>query len=258
MLVLDKGRSIYFGPTKEAKAYFMSLGFECENRKSTPDFLTGITNPQERKIRNGVDESTVPLNSVDLEAAYKQSEHYQRAMKELEEYERQLKEEVCFITLIFTLRIHTNYISRALWPISRKRFKSRKPREQARSPSTQPVFGSKCLPSLFAKPLCGGETSLVSSQDTFLSLFKDWFMVLFSTKCPSLQLVDFFVVLLFSLLFCSMLSYVTVLFEEKSKSINSLYSFHKENFSVHSMVDVLSRSKSHMQCIILLPITLLK
>lgn len=94
VLVLDKGRCIFFGPTKEAKPYFLGLGFECENRKSTPDFLTGITNPQERKIREGIDESSVPLNSVELEAAYKQSDVYQRAMRELEDYEQQLKEQV--------------------------------------------------------------------------------------------------------------------------------------------------------------------
>jgi ABC-type multidrug transport system ATPase subunit len=38
--VLEKGRVIYFGPTKEAKKYFLSLGFKCEPRKSTPDFLS--------------------------------------------------------------------------------------------------------------------------------------------------------------------------------------------------------------------------
>ena len=65
VLVLDKGVCIYFGPANQAKPYFEELGFECERRKSmsftllykiktiigTPDFLTGITNPNERKAR---------------------------------------------------------------------------------------------------------------------------------------------------------------------------------------------------------------
>lgn len=88
VLVLDKGRCIFFGPAKEAKQYFLDLGFDCEHRKSTPDFLTGLTNPQERKIRAGAE--NVPTNSVDLEAAYKRSPNYARAMQELKEYEAQI------------------------------------------------------------------------------------------------------------------------------------------------------------------------
>lgn len=44
VLVFDKGKMIYFGPTKEAKQYFLDLGFVCEPRKSTPDFLSTFSN----------------------------------------------------------------------------------------------------------------------------------------------------------------------------------------------------------------------
>lgn len=91
VLVLDKGRCIFFGPIKEAKQYFVDLGFECENRKSTPDFLTGLTNPQERRIRPGAE--NVPLSSVDLETAYKNSVHFQRAAQEIQDYEAQIAAE---------------------------------------------------------------------------------------------------------------------------------------------------------------------
>lgn len=43
--VMDKGRLIYFGPAKEAKQYFVGLGFKCEPRKSTPDFLSMSSSP---------------------------------------------------------------------------------------------------------------------------------------------------------------------------------------------------------------------
>lgn len=91
VLVLDKGRCIFFGPIKDAKPYFERIGYECENRKSTPDFLTGITNPQERKIRAGAE--NVPTTSADLEQSYKSSPEYERAMQELKEYEQQLIDE---------------------------------------------------------------------------------------------------------------------------------------------------------------------
>lgn len=95
MLVLDRGRPIYFGPTKEAKQYFVDLGFECEPRKTTPDFLTGISNPQERRVRKGF-EDKVPGNSLELEEAFLNSEQHTRSLKELAEYEQTIREEVYY------------------------------------------------------------------------------------------------------------------------------------------------------------------
>ncbi|RKO85630.1 P-loop containing nucleoside triphosphate hydrolase protein, partial [Blyttiomyces helicus] len=69
VMVLDKGRTIFFGPVARAKQYFIELGFDCEPRKSTPDYLTGVTNPQERKIRPGF-EGKVPATASQLEAAW--------------------------------------------------------------------------------------------------------------------------------------------------------------------------------------------
>ncbi|PRP75001.1 hypothetical protein PROFUN_07394 [Planoprotostelium fungivorum] len=84
VLVLEKGRCIYFGPISEAKQYFIDLGFECEPRKTTPDFLTGVTNPQERKIRKGF-ENIVPLDPVALEARWIESEAKKKADRALKE-----------------------------------------------------------------------------------------------------------------------------------------------------------------------------
>ena len=52
-LVLYEGYEIYFGPTKEAVAYFEGLGFVKKERATTPDFLTSITNPAERIVKRG-------------------------------------------------------------------------------------------------------------------------------------------------------------------------------------------------------------
>lgn len=84
----------YFGPTKEAKQYFIDLGFDCEARKSTPDFLTGISNLQERIVRPGF-EDTAPKSSAELERAYHESSTFKRVKQELFEYEEEIKTEVC-------------------------------------------------------------------------------------------------------------------------------------------------------------------
>ncbi|KAI9264255.1 ABC-2 type transporter-domain-containing protein [Phascolomyces articulosus] len=93
VLLLDQGRCLYFGPVTEAKAYFEDLGFYCQPRKSTPDFLTGLCNPAEREIQQGIDPNTVPRHASDFERAYQSSDMYQRMLSELQEYENRLAHE---------------------------------------------------------------------------------------------------------------------------------------------------------------------
>ncbi|EGC32790.1 hypothetical protein DICPUDRAFT_155216 [Dictyostelium purpureum] len=90
VLILEKGRCIYFGSTQDAKQYFLDMGFDCELRKSTPDFLTGITNPQERKVKKGF-EGNVPITSEDFETAWLKSEQYQNSINEINEYEKKVE-----------------------------------------------------------------------------------------------------------------------------------------------------------------------
>eukprot|EP01133_Synstelium_polycarpum_P019406 gene19406-23237_t len=92
VLILEKGRCIFFGPIGEAKQYFLDMGFDCEPRKSIPDFLTGVTNPQERIVRPGF-EGRVPETSVEFEEAWKGSRQYSVAMDEQTAYEKQIEVE---------------------------------------------------------------------------------------------------------------------------------------------------------------------
>jgi len=48
VMVIDKGRQVFLGPAKEARAYFEGLGFLPKPRQTTPDYLTGCTDPFER------------------------------------------------------------------------------------------------------------------------------------------------------------------------------------------------------------------
>ncbi|EGC32812.1 hypothetical protein DICPUDRAFT_155206 [Dictyostelium purpureum] len=90
VMILEKGRCIYFGPINKAKQYFLDLGFDCEPRKSTPDFLTGVTNPQERIIRQGF-EGRVPETSAEFETVWRNSEIYRDMLREQEEYEKKIE-----------------------------------------------------------------------------------------------------------------------------------------------------------------------
>ncbi|KAM0718631.1 hypothetical protein Q7P37_005702 [Cladosporium fusiforme] len=91
VLVIDDGRQVFMGPAKEAKQYFIDLGFECPPRQTTADFLTAVTDPVERRFREGW-ESRAPKTAEELEKAFKASEHYKKLFTDMEDYERHIKE----------------------------------------------------------------------------------------------------------------------------------------------------------------------
>lgn len=86
-LVLYEGRQIFFGPADEAKQYFINLGFECPARQTTPDFLTSMTSPLERLVRDGF-EGRAPRTPDEFATAWKNSAEYQRLQGQLEQYKQ--------------------------------------------------------------------------------------------------------------------------------------------------------------------------
>lgn len=81
--VLYEGRQIYYGPAGKAKRYFEDQGWYCPPRQTTGDFLTSITNPGERKAREGW-ENKVPRTPEDFEKAWTQSNDYKTLVAELD------------------------------------------------------------------------------------------------------------------------------------------------------------------------------
>ncbi|KAF5876182.1 putative abc transporter protein [Botrytis fragariae] len=77
VLLLYDGYQIYSGPAGDtAKRYFTNLGFECPPRQTTPDFLTAITSPDERRVKIG-HSPPPPLDPAGLADAFRKSSHYQ-------------------------------------------------------------------------------------------------------------------------------------------------------------------------------------
>ncbi|KAJ3034834.1 hypothetical protein HDV00_004597 [Rhizophlyctis rosea] len=81
IILMANGRCIYFGPAKEAKPYFESLGFYCPTRKVTPDFLTAITEPTERELQKDFT-GWVPTTPEEFENVYRKSSVFQRICEE--------------------------------------------------------------------------------------------------------------------------------------------------------------------------------
>jgi ATP-binding cassette, subfamily G (WHITE), member 2, PDR len=89
-LVLYEGRQIFFGKANEARRYFEELGFHCPDRQTTADFLTSMTSPLERVVRDGF-EKRVPKTPDDFAARWKESTWRSALMTEIDEYEQQYK-----------------------------------------------------------------------------------------------------------------------------------------------------------------------
>ncbi|KAK0537618.1 ATP-binding cassette transporter snq2 [Tilletia horrida] len=94
VLVVDSGRCVYYGPTTEARGYMLSLGFEDLPRQTTADYLSGCTDPNERRLtESGYRFSTSnPPTPQTLEQAYKESDIYKREMQAKAEYEAELNQ----------------------------------------------------------------------------------------------------------------------------------------------------------------------
>ncbi|KAI1408556.1 ABC-2 type transporter-domain-containing protein [Hypoxylon sp. FL1857] len=71
--VLYEGRQIYYGPASLAAEYFTNLGFIKPDRATTADFLTSMTNPEERIVRADHTD-LVPQSSEEFARKWKQSQ----------------------------------------------------------------------------------------------------------------------------------------------------------------------------------------
>jgi ATP-binding cassette subfamily G (WHITE) protein 2 (PDR) len=87
-VVLYEGRQIYFGPAKAARQYFEEMGYFCPARQTTGDFLTSVTNPGERKAREGM-EDKVPRTPDEFEAYFQKSEMSKSVQREIKLHEEE-------------------------------------------------------------------------------------------------------------------------------------------------------------------------
>lgn len=85
-MVLYSGRQIYFGPIDDAADYFYNLGFARPSDATTPDFLTSLTSPKERVIRDGWQGKT-PNTPEEFAAAWASSDMAKRLNEDIQTYE---------------------------------------------------------------------------------------------------------------------------------------------------------------------------
>ncbi|KAJ3023036.1 hypothetical protein HKX48_004518 [Thoreauomyces humboldtii] len=90
VILVSDGHVIFFGPAQEAKPYFESIGFFCPKRKVMPDFLTGVTEPNERDIDRAW-KGPVPNTAEEFEKLYMASDIYKDMARERESLHETMK-----------------------------------------------------------------------------------------------------------------------------------------------------------------------
>jgi ATP-binding cassette subfamily G (WHITE) protein 2 (SNQ2) len=90
VLVIDEGRQVYFGPAKEARAYFEGLGFLEKPRQTTPDYLTGCTDEFEREYKVGRSAQDAPSSPDALAEAFTNSRYNTQLTEEMKAYKLQM------------------------------------------------------------------------------------------------------------------------------------------------------------------------
>lgn len=88
VVVLYEGRQVFYGSAKVAKEFFERQGWVCPPRQTTGDFLTSVTNPDERQAKPGM-ENRVPRTPEDFENAWLSSPEYAQLQKEIAAYEQE-------------------------------------------------------------------------------------------------------------------------------------------------------------------------
>lgn len=92
VILIEDGKCAFFGRSEDAKAYFERLGFECPPRWTTPDFLTSVSDPNARRVKDGW-EDRIPRTADEFEAAYRQSDAFKASFADIESFESEVQAE---------------------------------------------------------------------------------------------------------------------------------------------------------------------
>ncbi len=86
VIVLYEGHEIFYGPTERAVSFFERMGWHRDPQQVAPDFLTSITNPAERRPREGMGDK-VPRTPAEFVEYWQRSDERKELMADIAAYE---------------------------------------------------------------------------------------------------------------------------------------------------------------------------
>ncbi|KAF2449373.1 hypothetical protein P171DRAFT_460670 [Karstenula rhodostoma CBS 690.94] len=90
VILIHEGHCCYFGPTENAVRYFKRLGFTKPDRWTSADFITSVTDDNERHIKEGW-EDRIPRSGAQFAKMFAESQQYQDNLAEIQEFKRETK-----------------------------------------------------------------------------------------------------------------------------------------------------------------------
>lgn len=91
VLVLYKGEMIFSGTIEDARGYFINLGFYARDRQTTPEFLTSVTSPAERIVRDD-HAGPVPQTPQEFADAFRRSSYHDLLESDIASYHQLAKQ----------------------------------------------------------------------------------------------------------------------------------------------------------------------
>ena len=88
VVLIEEGKCLYYGRAEDAASYFESLGFSRPQRWTTADFLTSVSDPHERQVREGY-EDRIPRSAEQFEDAFLKSRFCEENLRDVEAFERE-------------------------------------------------------------------------------------------------------------------------------------------------------------------------
>lgn len=85
VIVLYEGYQIFFGKAAKAKEFFLEMGYDCPQRQTTADYLTSLTNPEERIVRPGF-ENKVPRTAKEFSDYWRASPEHTALTTKVDAY----------------------------------------------------------------------------------------------------------------------------------------------------------------------------
>ncbi|KAJ5104977.1 hypothetical protein NUU61_002324 [Penicillium alfredii] len=84
VVVINAGRQIFYGSIADAKAYFLSLGFECSSATTTADFLNSMSADPEVRRAHEAHQGPLPRTPAEFQVEFSRSVHFEQLQSAVE------------------------------------------------------------------------------------------------------------------------------------------------------------------------------
>lgn len=90
VILIHEGHCCFYGPAENAVRYFKHLGFVNPDRWTSADFITSVTDDNERHVKEGW-EDRIPRSGAQFAKMFAESQQHQDNLAEIDEFRKETK-----------------------------------------------------------------------------------------------------------------------------------------------------------------------